>query len=122
MNNNTALSDFYNNTVSVKYLSNPETLDSYDIKLMDITQYIDDGMNSAGSDINNHSGSGADRCHNIKNHFNACNNNRVIGSYKARKYIFPRQDKKHPGYYEGKHTDIEKLEYLLQIGRKGCEI
>ena len=80
---------------------------------MDINQYIDDGMNSARSDINNPSGTSSDRNYNLKDHFNSCNNSRVLGSYKARKYIFRRQDKKHPGYYEGKHTDIEKLEYFM---------
>ena len=110
IDSNRVLGDFYNKNIDVKYLCNPQTFESYDITLLNVNEYIDDGTTSGHCNI---SGTGTDRHYTLKDHFNNCKVSRVLGSYKAKKYIFPKQDSKHPGYFEGKHTDFEKLEYFM---------
>ena len=71
-------------------------------------------MNIDGGTLpGNNNISGTDPAYTIKNHLNNCKYNTVIGSFKARKYIFPRQDSMHPGYYTGTHSDREKLEHFM---------
>ena len=107
---NTILRDFYNISVDVNHLGNPQTFESQDIQPVNLNVNIDDDTRSENYNI---SGTDTASSYNLKNHFNSCKNNRVIGCFKARKYIFPRQDVKHPGYYDGTHSDIEKLEYFM---------
>ena len=88
------MGDFYNTNIDVKYLGNPQTFETHDIKMLDLNRHTDDDTMPGNSNI-----SGTDSAYTIKSHFYSCQNSRVLGSFKARKYIFPRQDKKHPGYF-----------------------
>ena len=97
--------DFYNNSVNVEIFDDPHTFDILNIKLLNLDSNIDGGTLPRDENF-----SGTDSASTIKKHTNTCRNSRVLGSFKAKKYIFPRQDKKHPGYFEGKHTDRELLE------------
>ena len=100
--------DFYNNSIDIKLFENPHTFDILNIKLLNLDSNIDGGTLHGNDNF-----SGTNSAYTIKNHFNTCKNSRVLGSFKARKYIFPREDKKHPGYFEGSHSDREKLEYFM---------
>ena len=100
--------DFYNNSVDDKFFEDPHTFDILNIKLLNLDSNIDGGTLPGNNNF-----SGTDTAYTIKDHFNTCKNSRVLGSFIARKYIFPKQDKKHPGYFEGTHTDREKLEYFM---------
>ena len=102
------VNDFYNNSVNVEIFDDPHTFDILNIDMLNLDNNID-----GGTFPRNETFSGTDSASTIKKHTNTCKNNRVLGSFKARKYIFPRQDKKHPGYFEGTHTDREKFEYFM---------
>ena len=99
--------DFYVDSINVHNVGDPQTCELKNIEIFNLQSNNGDGT-LPGNNI-----SGTDSAFTIQNHFSACPNNRIVGSFKARKYIFPREDKKHPGYFEGKHTDREKLEYFM---------
>ena len=106
IDSNLHVSDFYN--ISVQSKRYPHTSETKIVKILDIHSNNDDGTGHRDTNV-----SGTVPAYTFKSHFSTCTNNRVIGSFKAKKYIFPRQDKKHHGYYEGTHTDREKLEYFM---------
>ena len=106
IDSNLHVSDFYN--ISVQSKGYPHTSETKTVKILDFHSNNDDGIEQGNSNV-----AGTVPAYTIKTHFSTCTNNRVIGSFKAKKYIFPRQDKKHPGYFEGTHTDRQKLEYFM---------
>ena len=77
--------DFYNNNVDVKLFEDPHTFDILNIKLLNLDSNIDGGTLEGNNNF-----AGTNSAYTIKNHINTCKNNIVIGSFKARKYIFPR--------------------------------
>ena len=83
--------DFYNNSVDVNIFEDPHTFDILKVKLINLDSHSDGGTLHENDNF-----SGTDQAYTIQNHFNTCKNNRVLGSFKAKKYIFPRVDRKHP--------------------------
>ena len=100
--------DFYNNSVDVNIFEDPHTLDILKVKLINLESLSDDGTLDENDNF-----SGTDSDYTIRDHYNTCKNNRVIGSFKAKKYIFPRVDRKHPGFFEGSHSHRELLEHFM---------
>ena len=100
--------DFYNNSVDVNIFEDPHTFDILKVKLVNLESLSDGGTLDVNNDF-----SGTDSDYTIRDHYNTCKNNRVIGSFKAKKYIFPRVDRKHPGFFEGSHSHRELLEHFM---------
>ena len=78
--------DFYNNNVDIKLFEDPHTFDILNIKLLNLDSNIDGGTLKGNNNF-----SGTNSAYTIKNHFNTCKNSRILGSFKAKKYIFPRE-------------------------------
>ena len=106
--NHTLTSHFYNTNINAQSNRDLHKNEIINVHILNLHTSNDGGTLPGNNNI-----SGTDPAYTIKNHFNTCKYSTVLGSFKARKNIFPRQDSMHPGYFTGTHSDREKLEHFM---------